>query len=72
MKKVILMMAVAMAAISCGNKAEKAEEAAPVEAVQPAPAAPAEAAAPEEEKTLLERAVELGQDVAAEVEKNNK
>ena len=72
MKKVILMMAVAMAAISCGNKAEKAEEAAPVEAVQPAPAAAEEAAAPEEEKTLLERAVELGQDVAAEVEKNQK
>jgi len=70
MKKIILMMAVAMAALSCGNKAEKAEEAAPVEAVQPAPAAPAEEAAPEKEQTLIERAIELGQDVAAEVEKN--
>ena len=69
MKKIILMMAVAMAALSCGNKAEKAE-AAPAEAVQPAPAAPAQEAAPEKEQGLLERAIELGKDVKAEVEKN--
>jgi len=77
MKKIILIMAVAMAAMSCGNKAEKAEAApaeavqpAPAEAVQPAPAAPAQEAAPEKEQGLLERAIELGQDVKAEVEKN--
>lgn len=70
MKKVIFMMAVAMAAISCGSKAEKAEEAAPVEAVQPAPAAAEEEAAPEKQQSLIERAIELGQDVADEVEKN--
>ena len=63
MKKMMLIVAVALAAISCANKAEKAEE--------------AEAAAPAEEETqaqreasLIERAVELGHDVADEVEKN--
>ena len=78
MKKVILMVAVAMAALSCANKeAEKAEEAAPAPAAVEAPApAPAAAEAPAQEETqaqkeasLIERAIELGHDVADEVEK---
>ena len=73
MKKMMLIAAVAFAAISCGSKAteEQTEEAqAPaVEVVEEAPAAQAEPAAAEEEKSLLQRAVELGEDVAAEVEK---
>lgn len=74
MKKMILIAAVAFAAISCGSKAAQEEQeapaAAPVEVVEEAPAAQAEPAAPaEEEKSLLQRAVELGEDVAAEVEK---
>lgn len=77
MKKVILMVAVAMAALSCANKeAEKAEEAAPAPAAVEAPA-PAAAEAPAQEETqaqkeasLIERAIELGHDVADEVEKN--
>jgi len=77
MKKVILMVAVALAALSCANKeAEKAEEAAPAPAAVEAPA-PAAAEAPAQEETqaqkeasLIERAVELGHDVADEVEKN--
>ena len=72
MKKMILIAAVAFAAISCASKSEQAApeaEAAPVEVVEQAPAAEAEPAAPEKEKTLIERAVELGEDVAAEVEK---
>lgn len=73
MKKMILIAAVAFAAISCASKAEQAAEeeaAAPVEVVEEAPAPAAEeAAAPEKEKTLIERAVELGEDVAAEVQK---
>ena len=71
MKKMMLIVAVALAAISCANK-----EAAPAEEAEAAPAA-VEAAAPAEEETqaqreasLIERAVELGHDVADEVEKN--
>ena len=71
MKKMMLIVAVALAAISCANKAEKAEEA---EAAAPAAV---EAATPAEEETqaqkeasLIERAIELGHDVADEVEKN--
>jgi hypothetical protein len=74
MKKMMLIVAVALAALSCANKAEKAEEAeaAPAPAaVEVAAPAPAEEQAPaNEEQTLIERAVELGQDVATEVEKN--
>jgi hypothetical protein len=74
MKKMMLIVAVALAALSCANKAEKAEEAeaAPAPAaVEVAAPAPAEEEAPaKEEQTLIERAVELGQDVATEVEKN--
>jgi hypothetical protein len=74
MKKLMVLVAVAFAALSCANKeAEKAEaeEAAPaaVEVVAE-PAAPAAEPAAAEEQSLIERAVELGQDVAAEVEKN--
>ncbi len=73
MKKLVLIAAVAFAAISCANKGEQQaqeEAAAPVEAVEVAPAeAPVEAAPAEEEQSLVERAVELGEDVAAEVEK---
>ena len=73
MKKMILIADVAFAAISCGSKAAQEEQeapaAAPVEVVEEAPAAQAEPAAPAEEKSLLQRAVELGEDVAAEVEK---
>ena len=69
----ILIAAVAFAAISCGSKAAQEEQeapaAAPVEVVEEAPAAQAEPAAPAEEQSLLQRAVELGEDVAAEVEK---
>ena len=67
----LLIVAVAFAAMACGNKCDKkcceAEAEAPaVEAVE----APAEEeAAPAEEQTLIERAVELGEDVAAEVQK---
>ena len=64
MKKMMLIVAVALAALSCANKAEKAEEA------EAAPAPAEEQAPAQEEQTLIERAVELGQDVAAEVEKN--
>ena len=72
MKKMILVVAVALAAMSCGNKCEKkcceeAEQPA-VEAAAPAEEQPAEEQ-PAEEQTLLERAVELGEDVAAEVQK---
>ena len=50
----MLIVAVALAALSCANKeAEKAE-----------------AEEPAKEQSLIERAVELGEDVAAEVEKN--
>lgn len=61
---------------------EAAEEAPAVEVVEEAPAAPApkceakeepkaeEAPAQEKEKSLIQRAVELGEDVAKEVEKN--
>ena len=74
MKKLILIAAVAFAAISCASKSEQAapeeEAAAPVEVVEEAPAPAAEAApAEEKEKSLIQRAVELGEDVAAEVEK---
>ena len=71
MKKMLLIVAVAFAAMACGNKCDKkcceAEAEAPaVEAVE----APAEEeAAPAEEQTLIERAIELGEDVAAEVQK---
>ncbi|MBQ7382887.1 MAG: hypothetical protein IJ554_03620 [Paludibacteraceae bacterium] len=71
MKKMLLIVAVAFAAMACGNKCDKkcceAEAEAPaVEAVE----APAEEeAAPAEEQTLIERAVELGEDVAAEAQK---
>ena len=72
MKKMLLIVAVAFAAMACGNKCDKkcceAEAEAPaVEAVEAAPAE--EEAAPAEEQTLIERAVELGEDVAAEVQK---
>lgn len=82
MKKVILMVAVALAALSCANKeAEKAEEAQEPAAVEVAAPCCEEAAkceeAPAQEETeaqkqasLIERAVELGHDVANEVEKN--
>ena len=75
MKKLMILVAVAFAALSCANKeAEKAEaeEAAPaaVEVVAE-PAAPAEEETQaQKEATLIERAVELGHDVADEVEKN--
>lgn len=73
MKKMILIAAVAFAAISCGSKAAQEEQeapaAAPVEVVEEAPAAQVEPAAPAEEQSLLQGAVELGEDVAAEVEK---
>ena len=78
--------AIAFAMVSCGNKpAENAEEAveeAPaVEVVEEAPAcqaaevkeepkAEAEPAQEEKEKSLIQRAVELGEDVADEVQKN--
>ena len=67
MKKMILVVAVALAAMSCGNKCEKK---CCQEAEQPAveAAAPTEEQ-PAEEQTLIERAVELGEDVAAEVQK---
>ena len=67
----LLIVAVAFAAMACGNKcdqkcAEAEAEAPAVEAVE----APAEEeAAPAEEQTLIERAVELGEDVAAEIQK---
>ena len=74
MKKLFLIAAVAFAAISCASKGEqKAEEqeAAPVEVVEPAPAAAeAEPSDAEKAQSLIERAVELGEDVAAEVEKH--
>jgi hypothetical protein len=76
MKKMLLIAAVAFAAMSCGNKCDKKccegeAEAPAVEAVEAAAPAPAEEAAeaPAEEQTLVERAVELGEDVAAEVQK---
>ena len=84
MKKMLWIAAIAFAMVSCGNKpaeqAEEAQEAAPVEVVEEAPAAPAaevkeepkaeEAPAQEKEKGLIQRAVELGEDVAKEVEEN--
>lgn len=86
MKKMLWVAAIAFAMVSCGNKpaeqAEEAQEAAPVEVVEEAPAAPAaeceakeepkaeEAPAQEKEKSLIQRAVELGEDVAKEVEEN--
>lgn len=84
MKKMLWIAAIAFAMVSCGNKpaeqAEEAQEAAPVEVVEEAPAAPAaevkeepkaeEAPAQEKEKSLIQRAVELGEDVAKEVEEN--
>ena len=63
MKKLMVLVAVAFAALSCANKeAEKAEaeEAAPAE----------EETQAQKEASLIERAVELGHDVADEVEKN--
>ena len=65
----LLIVAVAFAAMACGNKCDKkcceAEAEAPaVEAVEAA-----EEEAPAEEQTLIERAVELGEDVAAEIQK---
>ena len=75
MKKLMVLVAVAFAALSCAKKeAEKAEaeEAAPaaVEVVAE-PAAPAEEETEaQKEASLIERAVELGHDVADEVEKN--
>ena len=75
--------AVAFAMISCGNKAAEnatEEEAAPVEVVEEAPACQAAEVkeepkaeaepAQEKEKSLIQRAVELGEDVADEVQKN--
>ena len=83
MKKMLWVAAIAFAMISCGNKAaenaeEAVEEAAPVEVVEEAapaaevkeePKAEAEPAQ-EKEKSLIQRAVELGEDVADEVQKN--
>ena len=67
MKKIMLIAAIAICAISCGKKCDKK---CCQEAEQPAVevAAPAEEQ-PAEEQTLLERAVELGEDVAAEIQK---
>ena len=71
MKKVILMVAVALAALSCANKeAEKAEEAAPAPAAVEAQAPAQEETQAQKEASLIERAIELGHDVADEVEKN--
>ncbi len=84
MKKMLWIAAIAFAMVSCGNKpAENAEEAveeAPaVEVVEEAPAAAevkeepkaeAEPAQEEKEKSLIQRAVELGEDVADEVQKD--
>ena len=84
MKKMLWVAAIAFAMISCGNKAaenaeEAVEEAAPVEVVEEAapaaevkeePKAEAEPAQEEKEKSLIQRAVELGEDVADEVQKN--
>lgn len=79
MKKLFLIAAVALCAVACGKKeakcenegcckeAEKVEVAAPAQEEEAAPAQ--EEAAPAEEQTLIERAVELGEDVAAEVQK---
>lgn len=74
MKKMLLIVAVAFAAMACGNKCDKKccegeAEAAAVEVVAEEAPAAEEEAAPAEEKTLVERAVELGEDVAAEVQK---
>ena len=71
MKKVILMVVVALAALSCANKeAEKAEEAAPAPAAVEAQAPAQEETQAQKEASLIERAIELGHDVADEVEKN--
>ncbi len=73
MKKLFLIAAVALCAVACGKKEAKCEnegcckEAEKVEVA--APAQEEEEAAPAEEQTLIERAVELGEDVAAEVQK---
>jgi hypothetical protein len=71
MKKMLLIVAVAFAAMACGNKCDKkcceAEAEAPAAEAVEAPAE--EEAAPAEEQTLIERAVELGEDVAAEAQK---
>ena len=67
MKKIILIVAVALCAIGCGKKCDKK---CCQEAEKPCceQAAPAEEQ-PAEEQTLLESAVELGEDVAAEIQK---
>ena len=75
MKKMLWIAAIAFAMVSCGNKpAEQAEEAveeAPAAAeVKEEPKAEAEPAQEEKEKSLIQRAVELGEDVADEVQKN--
>lgn len=73
MKKLFLIAAVALCAVACGKKEAKCEnegcckEAEKVEVA--APAQEEEEAAPAEEQTLIERAVELGEDVATEVQK---
>jgi hypothetical protein len=72
MKKLFLIAAVALCAVACGKKEAKCEnEGCCKEAEKVEVAAPAqeEEAAPAEEQTLIERAVELGEDVAAEVQK---
>ncbi len=72
MKKLFLIAAVALCAVACGKKEAKCEnEGCCKEAEKVEVAAPAqeEEAAPVEEQTLIERAVELGEDVAAEVQK---
>ena len=72
MKKLFLIAAVALCAVACGKKETKCEnEGCCKEAEKVEVAAPAqeEEAAPAEEQTLIERAVELGEDVAAEVQK---
>lgn len=72
MKKLFLIAAVALCAVACGKKEAKCEnEGCCKEAEKVEVAAPAqeEEAAPAEEQTLIERAVELGEDVAAEIQK---
>ena len=73
MKKMLLIVAVAFAAMACGNKCDKkcceAEAEAEAPAVEAVEAPAEEEAAPAEEQTLIERAVELGEDVATEVQK---
>ena len=75
MKKMLWIAAIAFAMVSCGNKpAEQAvevvEEAPAAAEVKEEPKAEAEPAQEEKEKSLIQRAVELGEDVADEVQKN--